>query len=67
VESIFTIFEPSLNYYPKWYKQEQILMLPRQIELEIASGKVSPQARKEAQITLQNYYRRPRSPITREA
>jgi hypothetical protein len=65
VESIFTIFEPSLNY-PKWYKPEQIVMLLRQIELEIARGKVSPQARKEAEITVQNYYRRLHSPITRK-
>jgi hypothetical protein len=65
VESIFTILESSLNY-PKWYKPEQIKMLLRQIELEIASGKVSPQARKEAEITVQNFYCMPRSPITRK-
>ena len=41
-------------------------MLLQQIKLEIANGKVSPQACKEAEITVQNYYRKPRSRITRK-
>ena len=41
----------------KRYKPEQIVTLLRQIEVEIANGKTTPQARKEAQITVQTYYR----------
>ena len=41
----------------KRYKPEQIVTLPRQIELEIATGKTTPQACKEAEITVQTYYR----------
>ena len=41
----------------KRYKQEQIVTLLRQIEVEIANGKMTPQACKEAQITVQTYYR----------
>jgi putative transposase len=41
----------------KGYKQEQIVTLLRQIEAEIANGKTTPHACKEAQITVQTYYR----------
>ena len=39
------------------YKPEQIVTLLRQIEVEIANGKTTPQASKETQITTQTYYR----------
>ena len=35
----------------KRYKPEQIVTLLRQIEVEIANGKTTPQACKEAEIT----------------
>jgi putative transposase len=41
----------------KRYKPEQIVNLLRQIEVEIANGKTTPQACKEAGITQQTYYR----------
>jgi putative transposase len=41
----------------KRYKPEQIVTLLRQIEVGIANGKPTPQARKEAKITIQTYYR----------
>ena len=41
----------------KRYKPEQIVNLLRQIEVEIANGKTTPQACKEADITQQTYYR----------
>jgi hypothetical protein len=41
----------------KRYQPEQIVMLLRQIEVEIANGKTTPQACKEAEITIQTYYR----------
>src|SRR5260370_13164917 len=41
----------------KKYKPEQIVTLLRQIEVEIANGKTTPQACKETQITAQTYYR----------
>ena len=41
----------------KRYKPEQIVNLLRQIEVEIANGKTTPQACKEAEITQQTYYR----------
>ena len=41
----------------KKYKPEQIVTLLRQIEVEIANGKTTPQACKEAEITVQTYYR----------
>ena len=41
----------------KRYKPEQIVTLLRQIEVEVANGKTTPQACKEAQITAQTYYR----------
>jgi putative transposase len=41
----------------KRYKAEQIVALLRQIEVEIANGKTTPQACKEAEITIQTYYR----------
>ena len=39
------------------YKAEQIVTLLRQIEVGIANGKTTPQACKEAEITIQTYYR----------
>ena len=39
------------------YKPEQIVALLRQIEVAIANGKTTPQACKEAEITIQTYYR----------
>jgi len=39
------------------YKPEQIVTVLRQIEVEIANGKTTPQACKEAEITQQTYYR----------
>ena len=39
------------------YKPEQIVNLLRQIEVGIANGKPTPQACKEAEITVQTYYR----------
>lgn len=41
----------------KRYKPEQIVTLLRQIEVEIANGKTTPQACKEAEIPAQSYYR----------
>ena len=41
----------------KRYKPEQIVTVLRQIEVEIANGKATPQACKEAEITIQTYYR----------
>jgi len=41
----------------KRYKPEQTVTLLRQIEVEIANGKTTPQACKEAEITQQTYYR----------
>jgi putative transposase len=41
----------------KRYKAEQIVNLLRQIEVEIANGKSTPQAYKEAEITVQTFYR----------
>ena len=41
----------------KKHKPEQIVSLLRQIEVEMANGKTTPQACKEAQITAQSYYR----------
>ena len=41
----------------KRYKPEQIVNLLRQIEVEIANGKTTQQACKEAEITQQTYYR----------
>ncbi len=40
----------------KRYKPEQIVTLLRQIEVEIANGKTTPQACRDAQITAQTYY-----------
>ena len=39
------------------YKPEQIVTMLRQIEVGIANGKTTPQACKEAGITVQTYYR----------
>ena len=41
----------------KRYKSEQVVNLLRQIEVEIANGKTTPQACRDAQITVQTYYR----------
>lgn len=41
----------------KRYKPEQIVKLLRQVEVEIANGKTTPQACRDAQITAQTYYR----------
>ncbi len=41
----------------KRYKPEQIVALLRQIEVEMANGKTTPQACKEAEITVQIFYR----------
>lgn len=41
----------------KRYKPEQIVALLRQIEVEMANGKTTPQACKEAEITIQTFYR----------
>jgi putative transposase len=41
----------------KRYKPQQIVHLLRQTEVGIANGKTTPQARKEAEITVQTYYR----------
>ena len=41
----------------KKHKPEQIVALLRQIEVEIANGKSTPQACKETEITVQTYYR----------
>jgi putative transposase len=40
----------------KKYKPEQIVTLLRQIEVEIANGKTTPQACRDAQITAQTFY-----------
>jgi hypothetical protein len=42
----------------KIYGSEQIVILLRQVEIDIANGKTTPQACKDAQITAQTYYRR---------
>jgi hypothetical protein len=39
------------------FKAEQIVTLLRQIEVEIANGKTTPQACRDAQITVQTFYR----------
>jgi putative transposase len=39
------------------YKPEQIVTMMRQIEVGIANGKTTPQACKEAEITVQTFYR----------
>ena len=39
------------------FKPEQIVTLLRQIEVGIGNGKTVPQACKEAEITVQTYYR----------
>ncbi len=41
----------------KKYKPEQVVNILRQIEVEIANGKTTPQACRDAQITVQTYYR----------
>src|SRR5512136_2855248 len=41
----------------KKYKPEQVVNLLRQIEVEIANGKTTPQACRDAGITAQTYYR----------
>jgi putative transposase len=39
------------------YKPKQIVTLLRQIEVDLASGKTTPQACQDAQITAKPYYR----------
>jgi transposase-like protein len=39
------------------YKPEEIVTLLRQIEVAVANGKTTPQACKDAEITVQTYYR----------
>ena len=41
----------------KKYKPEQIVNLLRQIEVEMANGKTTPQACRDARLTAQTYYR----------
>lgn len=41
----------------KRYKTEQIVTILRQIEVGITNGKLTPQACKEAEITVQTFYR----------
>jgi len=41
----------------KKHKPEQIVALLRQIEVDIANGKTTPQACREVEITEQTYYR----------
>ena len=41
----------------KKHKPDQIVALLRQIEVEMANGKTTPQACKEAEITVQTVYR----------
>jgi len=41
----------------KKYTPEQIVTLLRQIEVEIANGKTTPQACRDAEITAQTFYR----------
>jgi hypothetical protein len=41
----------------KKYKPEQIVNLLRQIEVAIANGKTTPQACRDAAITVQTHYR----------
>jgi transposase-like protein len=41
----------------KRYKPEQLVTMLRQIEVGIANGKTTPQACKEAEITIQTFYR----------
>ncbi len=41
----------------KRYKPEEVVNILRQIEVEIANGKTTPQACRDAQITVQTYYR----------
>jgi len=45
--------EGELDKPTKRYKPEQIVTLLRQVEVEIANGKTTPQACKEAEITIQ--------------
>ena len=41
----------------KIYKPEEIVTLPRQVEVAVANGKMTPQACKEAGIVEQTHYR----------
>jgi putative transposase len=41
----------------KRYRREQIVPLLRQIEVEVANGKTTPQACRDAEITAQTSYR----------
>jgi putative transposase len=46
-----------LDMAMKKHRPEQIVALLRQIEVEIANGKSTPQACKDTEITVQTYYR----------
>ena len=48
--------EGKLDMPMKRYKPEHIVTLLRQVEVEIANGKTTPQACKEAEVTVQTYY-----------
>src|SRR5271170_3704989 len=50
-------FEGALDIPMRKYEPEQIVTMLRQIEVEIADGKTTPQARKEAEIPAQSHYR----------
>jgi putative transposase len=50
-------FAKELDMPMKRYKPEQIVTLLRQIEVEMANGKTTPQVCKEAEITVQTFYR----------
>jgi putative transposase len=41
----------------KKHKPEQIVTPPRQVEVELANGTTTPQACKEAEISVRTYYR----------
>jgi hypothetical protein len=49
--------EKELDMPMRRYKPEQIVTVLRQVEVEIANGKTTPQACKEAEITVQTFYR----------
>jgi transposase-like protein len=51
------ITHKELDMPMKRYKPEQIVALLRQIEVEMANGKTTAQACKEAEITIQTFYR----------
>ncbi len=50
-------YQGELDMAMKKHRPEQIVALLRQIEVEIANGKSTPQACKDTEITVQTYYR----------